>query len=539
MKLRRSLLSAWLATAVVAAVPAPASAVSVRPFGIAATPVDLTLVGDRVYVAEPSRTALEVLARTGDHLHDVGLPGVPRAVMPGPGGQVLATIGGPYHGIAMYRGDAIVPIAYSGMACGPVAAAFDERTGWAMYTSPDDGTGCSTYGVGGARIVGWNEPGVGGWGAFTENPAGLLLVGDEAFVSYPETGEVVRYRDPLGTRTLTRDGTFALPPDSGPGDLALGPDGQVWVALTGTGQVARFPADAADGTAPVIVASGLDHPVGLHASVSDQSMWVASSGDGRAVRVAQDGSTTSVPLPPGFRPWRFATIDDATTWVIDRDGARIARLVDGAPTADPAIRIDGATASLAVDPRGNDAHVTWIADGSPAGPRVEYDGGTVADAGGPATVRQALGGLPAGRYAVTAVVTSARGELRVAAPSAYVVPVPPAVVPPRPRRPVVADILSLRSAARCVVGRTLTITVHRRRRAGVASVAVRVGQGRTRTYASAALRRPIHLRGLPARGRYRVRVTVTMADTAGATATRTYHACAPKPAKRRRHTDRG
>jgi sugar lactone lactonase YvrE len=119
-------------------------------------------------------------------------------------------------------------------------------------------------------------------------------------------------------------------------------------------------------------------------------------------------------------------------------------------------------------------------------------------------------------------------------------PTPPATPAPvptpiaAPKKPKVADVVSLAATTKCLSRRRLTLTVRKRKTgAKVSSIKVAVGKGKAKTYTAKKLKVPVTLTGLP-KGTFKVRLTIRLTDGTTLTQTRTYKTCAPKKATKRK-----
>jgi sugar lactone lactonase YvrE len=119
-------------------------------------------------------------------------------------------------------------------------------------------------------------------------------------------------------------------------------------------------------------------------------------------------------------------------------------------------------------------------------------------------------------------------------PPATPAPVPTPIAAPAPKKPKVADVVSLAATTKCLSRRQLTLTVRKRTTgAKVSSIKVTIGKGKAKTYTAKKLKVPVKLTGLP-KGAFKVRLTIRLTDNTTLTQTRTYKTCAPKKATRRK-----
>jgi streptogramin lyase len=528
MPARRRLVLLACACAL-ALIPVSAHAAVTQVIGLSSATNGIAVGADgNVYVVETVAQQVTVLTPDGRVVRRVHLDsnGATSAAL-GPDGQVW---------IAMTGADAnrgFVRIAPDGSTttvstaglyqCGPVGMApFDGRM---YFTAPDDGS-CGTHGLG---SIGPNAEAPTPAGAGTNVGFDLLVLSGKLFVPMFGDDEIVRRSITAGAPGPI-EATFPAPSAAAPDGIAAGPDGNVWVTYFALGEVARLSPSAASGTAPTIVAGGVDEPFGLLAH-PDGGLYVNSNSDAQVVRIAADGSKRSLALPPGFHPWQLATVN-RDTWVTDNVTAQVGRVVDDVPI--PRLVADAAGVTAEVDPRGNETSVTLTVTPADGGAPIVKTETPIAAGIGEQPRGFFLAGLPAGVYSVTATAANARGTVTTA-PVAFSVaatvlpsapPLPPA--PAKPKKPTFAQVLSVVSATKCLSHRQLTLTLRKRKTGSkVTKVAVTIGKGKAKTYKGAKLKLPVKLKGLP-KGTFKVKVVVTLADATKLTLTRSYRTCAGK-----------
>jgi len=379
----------------------------------------------------------------------------------------------------------------------------------------------------------------------------------------------------------------ALPGPAGSAtSAALGPDGQVWVALGGGGPDRGFVRIATDGTATArstAAAYGCG-PVGVASlgplGINRMAFTAPDAGPGCGTHglggVNPDGSNlVAGPTTPSafdleaFGGKLFVPLFDSDQIVrygVGGGGAYTQEAVIPAPGNPDGIAV-GSDGQLYVTLYGKGqvarlapaasvpSDLKIVASGlvNPFGIAAHPDGGLyVASNGDARLVRIAPDGtqrsiaLPAGFHPwqvavagrdvwvtdnATAQVARVFEDPAPAAPVAETpAPAPtvpaPAVVPAV--KPKFAQVLSVASAAKCLSRRALTLTV-RKRKAGakVTSVKVTIGKGKAKTYKGTRLKVPVKLTGLP-KGTFRIKVAVVLADGTKLNLTRTYRTCAPK-----------
>jgi len=527
MPLRRRLVLLACACAL-ALIPATAHAAVTQVIGLNSATNGIAVGADGdVYVVEPVAQQVTVLTPDGRVVRRVHLlsNGATSAAL-GPDGQVwiAMTAADGNRGFTRIAPDGTTTTISTATLyqCGPVGMApFDGRM---YFTAPSNGV-CGTHGLG---SIGPNAETPTAVGAGTNVGFDLVVAAGKLFVPMFGDDEIVRRGFTAGAPGAI-EATFPAASAAAPDGIAVGSDGNVWVTYFALGEVARLSPAAASGTAPTIVAAGVDEPFGLVAH-PDGGLYVNSNSDGQVVRIAADGSKRSLALPPGFHPWQLATVN-RDTWVTDNVTAQVGRVVDDVPI--PRLVADAVGVTAEVDPRGNETSVTLTVTPTAGGAPILKTATPVAAGIGEQPRAFFLADLPAGAYSVTATAANARGAVTTApvvfSVAATVFPPPPA--PPaavKPKKPTFAQVLSVASATRCLSHRRLTLTLRKRKTGSkVTAVAVTIGKGKAKTYKGAKLKLPVKLTGLP-KGTFKVKVVVTLADATKLTLTRAYKTCAVK-----------
>ncbi len=520
MPVRRRLVLLACACAL-ALIPASAHAAVTQVVGLSSAPNGIAVGADgNVYVVEPVAQQVTVLTPDGRVVRRVplGAGGATSAEL-GPDGQVWVALGAADRFVRIAPDGTTVTISTATIfGCGPVGMAPSD--GRMFFTAPDDGS-CGTHGIGSIGPNG-EVPATAGVG--TNVGFDLAIVSGKLFVPMFGDEAVVR-RQIVGGAPGAIEATFPTASGAAPDGVAVAPDGNLWVTYFALGEVARISPSAAGGTAPTIMAGGVDMPFGLVAH-PDGGMYVNSNGGAGLLRVAADGGTRSIPLPPGFHPWQLATVN-RDTWVTDNVTAQVGRVVDDVPI--PRLVADAAGVTAEVDPRGNETGVTLTVTPAAGGAPILKTATPIGAGIGEQPRGFFLADLPGGTYSVTATAANARGTVTTAPVSfsvaATVLPPPPAA---KPKKPTFAEVLLVASATKCLSRRQLTLTLRKRKTGSkVTAVAVTIGKGKAKTYKGAKLKLPVRLTGLP-KGTFKVKVVVTLADATKLTLKRTYKTCAVK-----------
>lgn len=194
------------------------------------------------------------------------------------------------------------------------------------------------------------------------------------------------------------DGEFALP--GPPRHLTTGPDGNVWAAIGGGGDVARItPAGAVTPFDPATVAA----PVGI-AKDLDGRLWVTQGGGVARFLPVDPDAAEAFPITGLTDPRAIVLGPDGNLWTASND--KVFRIPPGDPATFTAFTVNGLSARGIT--AGTDGHL-WVADfgtGSDDGRliRVATDGTFVAipTAGG----LQEVAAGPAGQVVFTDAVST-------------------------------------------------------------------------------------------------------------------------------------
>jgi hypothetical protein len=527
-----------------------ASTVTLEP--LASVPSGIAIRNTHVNVVQPAAKLLtDLRPDTGARFRELPLPGDAGAATvasAGPGGlwvgigpttdQGFAVVDDSEPAFAVHR----VPDGAT-FGCPTTSIAWDAAHAHVVYatTQSPDGPLCGLHGLAIADRDGTTT--------FVDRSfdtiSDLFVTAGHLLLLDHDNHQLRRFA--LGADSLTPEADLPLPAGGDPSGLTLGPDGQVWVTLRATGQIVEVPVGAPDGTAPRVVAGGLNRPAAIAGTtnggaVLGQDATYVATADGLE-RFLPGGARKAIALPAGFAPGALVA-QGRDIWVLDTAAPRAAHVVFGtAPSMPGQVDLSGTTASVAVDPAGSDTRVTFIAEGRyPAPGLTGFDAGTV-PAGQPRTVSASLATLPPGEYSIIAHAENEDGVTETIVHLGYSVPAP--LLPPAPpvkqatpaarkKRPTLADLVSVASTKRCLPTRTLRLTLRKRARgaATVTRLAVAVGRGKRKTYNKAQLKRALTLRGLPAQGRVTVKVTATLSDRTTVTQTLAYQRCAAKRHRR-------
>ncbi len=131
----------------------------------------------------------------------------------------------------------------------------------------------------------------------------------------------------------TPAGVYADPAMHMPTDVAVGPDGTVYIA-DGVGQrVARFAPDGSPLEAWTRFDEiALEDPIGLSVG-PEGNLWIADAGRGQILRVRPDGHLLEALTPPAVGGRRAdltgvaVSADGSSVWACDNDGQRLLRFV--------------------------------------------------------------------------------------------------------------------------------------------------------------------------------------------------------------------
>lgn len=524
------------ACALAAALPAAAHAAvtQVLPLESASNGVAVAADG-KIHVIEPLAGDDAIFNPDGTRVATGPLPAGATNATRGPDGNVWVTT--PY-GFTRVLSTGAVSNFPNAFGCAPAALASDGTL--LAYTAPDAGA-CGTHGLGELSSTGSS--------LLTDttfpDALGLAFSGGKLFAPVSGADTVNRYRY---NGSIVREASIGVPAGSGPGGIAAGQDGKMYVSLYNSGQVVRFDPAAADGTAATVVASGLGHPYGVAAGPMGD-VTIASHDDGRLVRVGPPGVPHDTALPAGFHPQQVA-ISGNDTWVTDDTAARVGRVVDDRPTLAVGA-LTGSKLTLTIDPEGNETDWSVVAmrDGTTG---VGGANGVVPAGVGPVTVTADLSSVAATAQKVYGNAIGGDYTLFVSASNRWggvpgratdklhldsIPPTtPPATKPPGPttvpkaKAPRFDELVKVAATRRCVVNRRVLLLSLRRQPGPrtIAWVTVKVGKGKAHKYLARQLKHGLQLRRLPAHGSYKVAVTVRLANGKSYKKTLTYRACKTK-----------
>jgi sugar lactone lactonase YvrE len=330
MPVRRSLVHLVCACAL-ALVPASAARAVERVEligGLAGTLNGVATGADgNVYVVESGAQKVAVLAPDGTLVRRVALPGPALSATSatlGPDGRVWISISSSDGTRGFARIDAAgvnTPLSTAGiLGCGPIGLArlSAVRT---VFTAPSDGACSGSDHIGGINADSSLAQDMSTSGRSYD----LAVAGGKVFVPDFDGNTVARWGvGPQGHLTVV-EATVTIPSADGADGIEVGPGGNLFVTMYGSGQVARVLPGQDSGTSATIVASGLKNPFGM-ATGSDDALYVASQ-DARLLRIAPDGTQRFIALPAGFKAWQVAARGD-DIWVTDNTAPRAAVVRD-------------------------------------------------------------------------------------------------------------------------------------------------------------------------------------------------------------------
>jgi len=413
MRLRMLAAIGMIAGFLVAAAPASAFILQVKPGALSATNGIALGPDGNFWVAEQSADSVLRMRPDGTVLahYPLGAGAAPTTVTTGPGGRVWVAATGADK-LVWIDATAATPtthdVSTAGASdCGPVALAAGGD-GRMYFSLPFDGA-C----VLGGQLGSVADDGV---GAITTVPTtsvvfDFVVAGGKLFA--PDFGGSVVRR--LALPALTTEAVINAPPGSSPDGVAADGAGNIWFTQFGSGSVGRFAATAPNATAATtITPSGgnLAQPVGIVAG-ADGAMYVAGSGSANVVRISADGTRFAFFPTGGAKPFRIVNGVDGDLWFTDQQTTNVLRLISGAPrtTLVGAAAASATTAAVlaSVNPRGNDTSVFFD-----FGTTVNYGSATtpigVAAGLDPVSVPNALTALaPATTYHVRARATNVDG----------------------------------------------------------------------------------------------------------------------------------
>jgi len=290
-----------------------------------------------VYVVETFNQSVAVLSPAGQLIRRVSLPGAAGTATSaalGPDGRVWVAITSHDANKGFQKIDASGGVVAQGTSqtCGPAGMAVYNNVRM-VFTSPDPQDACgASHGVGGVNGDGTLPEGVGtAYDAYD-----LVVVGGKAYVPDYDGNAVRRYSLAAnGYWPAMPEATYPIPFASGADGIEVGPGGQLYITMNGSGQVERLDPIAPDGTSPQIVASNLKDPFGM-AVGADGALYVASQ-DARVLRIAPDGTQRFIALPAGFAAFQVAKVGN-DIWVTDNANARAIRIRNaGLPEPTPPV----------------------------------------------------------------------------------------------------------------------------------------------------------------------------------------------------------
>jgi sugar lactone lactonase YvrE len=280
-----------------------------------------------IWAAEEAAGSVVRMTPSGQVLAHYPVGTLPTSMAVGPGDRVWVSVTGADK-LVWFDATSLSPSAHdvsTGAGCGPVGIV-SGGDGQMYFSQPSDGVLCGVNQVGHV-----NADGSGGLvttallGGTT--PVGqafaLGVSGGKLFIPDFE-GDVVR-RAALGT--LAPEATIDTPAGSAPDGIAADGAGNLWVTLYVSGQLARFPAGQASGSAATLTPTGatLSTPFGIVAG-ADSSMYVASSGNARLLGVTAAPSYSFTALPFDAEPWQLTNGPNNDLWVTDVANSRLLRV---------------------------------------------------------------------------------------------------------------------------------------------------------------------------------------------------------------------
>jgi streptogramin lyase len=120
--------------------------------------------------------------------------------------------------------------------------------------------------------------------------------------------------------------TLTLPPGSGPSRMALGPDGNLWIAMFTGNRIDRFNLRTAQRT-PFPLPPGLKGPNDITVG-PDGALWFTEFQGNAIGRITTSGQITEFPVPtPASAPYGITTGPDGAIWFTQNAIGGVARLV--------------------------------------------------------------------------------------------------------------------------------------------------------------------------------------------------------------------
>jgi len=183
--------------------------------------------------------------------------------------------------------------------------------------------------------------------------------GHSVWVSGPDASRVVLYRSlEAGTTPVA----FRMPPGSLPHGIVFGPDGALYVALTGTNiggnAVARLGSDGVVRTFRLPTGAGAPWDIAVGA---DGKIWFTEVGAGRVGRLdPATGLVSELDLPtPNSQPQGIVRGADGALWGTEANGNRIFRIgLDGHATEFPIPTANSVPVAIAPGRGG----VLWVSE---------------------------------------------------------------------------------------------------------------------------------------------------------------------------------
>ena len=345
---RRSGISVFAVLVSLSVVPTDAHALAtITEFPVASSSGPGPITGSTngyVWFAEPNDDTIGRISPTGA-VTEYPLPDSfqePRGIAAGPNGTVWFTQTGSHTG-----SEGIGRIDVSGTITEFPLPANSRPFGIAM--GPDGNIWFTEVG-------GWRIATINGSGAVTEFPVTLhneplnIVSGPDGAVWFTEDGIVNGGTGAIGRITTSGNlSEYVLPTppghDSGAGDIAVGPDGNLWFTwvtldptqplatashsvgrITPSGTITEFPVSAGGGWPPGGIAAG-----------PDGNLWFAQGHANAIGRLLPSGALTeySVPTAGGF-PVDVTVGSDGNVWFSEANASKIGRvnLVASAPTID-------------------------------------------------------------------------------------------------------------------------------------------------------------------------------------------------------------